>query len=376
MWVQALSLTDFRSYDQADMEFSPGVTTFIGMNGQGKTNIVEAIGYLATLSSHRVSQDLPLIRDGAPHAVVRARVVEDDRSVSVDLQINSRGSNKARINRSATTRARDVVGIIRAVTFAPEDLALVRGEPSDRRRFLDEIGVQRHPRLMGVRGDYDKVLRQRNALLKSAGGRRDESVLATLSVWNEQLTRLGADVIASRAELVADLAPHLTASYAQIAGDAQVDVRYEPSSPRVLEEVAIVDDAARDRIAIAMDADLDDRLDDEIRRGVTLVGPHRDELGLELNGFPVKGYASHGESWSMALALKLAAADVLRSDDVDPIVILDDVFAELDGARRSHLAGMVQQATQVFITAAVAEDVPVELQGRRFDVTKGRVQAA
>lgn len=376
MWVQALSLTDFRSYPQADMEFTPGVTTFIGMNGQGKTNIVEAIGYLATLSSHRVSNDLPLIRSEADHAVVRARVVEDDRSVSVDLQINNRGSNKARINRSATTRARDIVGIIRAITFAPEDLALVRGEPSDRRRFLDEIGVQRHPRLLGVRSDYDKVLRQRNALLKSAGGRRSESVMATLTVWNEQLTRLGADIIAARAELVQDLSPHVMASYADIAGDAQVRVTYQPSSPHIVEESQTLDESMRDRIAMAMDADLEARVDDEIRRGVTLVGPHRDEVLLELNGFPVKGYASHGESWSMALALKLAAADVLRGDDVDPIVILDDVFAELDTTRRTHLAALVQQATQVFITAAVAQDVPVELTGRRFDVTKGQVQPA
>lgn len=376
MWVQALSLTDFRSYEQADMEFTEGVTTFIGMNGQGKTNIVEAIGYLATLSSHRVSADVPLIRSGADSAVVRARVNEDDRSVGVDIQIVGRGSNKARINRSSATRARDILGIVRAVTFAPEDLSLVRGEPSDRRRFLDEIGIQRHPRLSGVRADYDKVLRQRNALLKSAGGRKSESVLATLSVWNEQLTRLGADITAARAELIRDLSPLVSSAYSAIAENAQVDVRYRPSSPEVALQVSSVDDSIRDRLSLAMDEDLEARLDEEIRRGVTLVGPHRDDVDLELNSFPVKGYASHGESWSMALALRLAAADVLRSDGVDPIVILDDVFAELDATRRTHLAQLVQQATQVFITAAVAQDVPVELAGRRFDVTKGKVSQA
>lgn len=376
MWVQALSLTDFRSYPQADMEFSPGVTTFVGMNGQGKTNIVESLGYLATLSSHRVSADAPLIRSGAQSAVIRARVREAERSVTIDVQIMERGSNKARINASATTRARDVLGIVRAVVFAPEDLALVRGDPSDRRRFLDEIGIQRHPRLAGVRADYDKVLKQRNALMKSAMGRPRSSIESTLSVWNEQLTGLGADIVAARAQLINDLRPFVQAAYIAIAGSADVDITYRPSSPRIAEEVGIVDDSLRDRVTMAMDADLEARIGDELRRGITLVGPHRDEVDVTLNGFPVKGYASHGESWSMALALRLAAADVLRSDEVDPIVILDDVFAELDTTRRSHLAAMVHQATQVFITAAVPQDVPVELAGARFDVRDGQVHAA
>lgn len=379
MWLQALSLTDFRSYAQADMHFQPGVTTFVGMNGQGKTNIVEAIGYLATLSSHRVAADLPLIRSGCSSAVVRARVHEDDRSVSVDVQINERGSNKARINQSATTRARDILGIVRAVIFAPEDLSLVRGDPADRRRFLDEIGIQRHPRISGVRADYDKVLKQRNALLKNASASRrgpDPTFDSTLSVWNEQLTQLGADIIAARAELIADLRPFVQQAYEAIAGQADVDITYRPSSPAIGEQVAVLDPSLRERVSMAMDADLEARIDDELRRGITLVGPHRDEVELTLNGFPVKGYASHGESWSMALSLRLAAADVLRSDGVDPIVILDDVFAELDTARRSHLAALVQKATQVFITAAVAQDVPVELSGARFDVRMGQVEAA
>lgn len=380
MWLQALSLTDFRSYPQADMQFQPGVTTFVGMNGQGKTNIVEAIAYLATLSSHRVAADVPLIRAGCSSAVVRARVQEDDRAVSVDIQIAERGSNKARINQSATTRARDILGIVRAVIFAPEDLALVRGDPADRRRFLDEIGIQRHPRLAGVRADYDKVLRQRNALLKSASAssRRnvDSTFDSTLSVWNEQLTQLGADIVASRTELIADLRPFVQQAYEAIAGQAQVDIAYRPSSPAIVEQISSVDASLRERVSMAMDGDLESRAGDELRRGVTLVGPHRDEVELTLNGFPVKGYASHGESWSMALALRLAAADVLRSDGVDPIVILDDVFAELDTARRSQLAELVQQATQVFITAAVAQDVPVELSGARFDVRMGHVEAA
>ncbi len=376
MWVQALSLTDFRSYEQLDLEFAPGVTTFVGMNGQGKTNIVEAIAYLATLSSHRVSADAPLIKSGSSSAVVRARVREDERSVGVDVQILERGSNKARINQSPVTRARDVLGIVRAVVFAPEDLALVRGDPADRRRFLDEVGVQRHPRLSGVRADYDKVLRQRNALVKSAIGKPRSSIASTLSVWNEQLSRLGADIAAARAQLIEDLRPFIRSAYESIAGGAHVDIRYRPSSPRMLQEAETLDETLRDRLELALDADLDDRADDEARRGITLVGPHRDEVDLTLNGLPVKGYASHGESWSMALALRLAAADVLRSDGVDPIVILDDVFAELDASRRTHLAELVGQATQVFITAAVAQDVPMELTGARFDVHSGQVREA
>lgn len=372
MWVQALSLTDFRSYEQADMQFTTGVTAFIGMNGQGKTNIVEAIAYLATLSSHRVSQDAPLVRSGADHAVVRARVHEGDRAVSVDLQISPGGSNKARINRAAATRARDMLGIVRAIVFAPEDLSLVRGDPSDRRRFLDEMTIQRHPRIAGIRADYDKVLRQRNALLKSAGGRVSSSMRETLWAWDEQLVEFGTDIIRNRSDLIGDLAPCVQSAYGRIAGTATVEVRYRPSSP-MLQDALSKPDVSHDMIKEALTADLHDRIDDEFRRGVTLVGPHRDEVELELDGFPVKGYASHGESWSMALSLRLGAADVLRADGIDPIMILDDVFAELDTVRRRQLADMVHSSTQVFITAAVEQDVPAELDGARFTVVKGQV---
>lgn len=387
MWVQALSLTNFRSYEQADIEFTPGVTTFIGMNGQGKTNIVEAIGFLATLGSHRVAQDAPLVRTGAENAVIRARVLDgeqdpdgEQRFVTVDVQINPTGSNKARINRSAATRARDILGIIRAIVFAPEDLSLVRGDPSDRRRFLDEMSIQRHPRIAGVRADYDKVLRQRNALLKSARGRATSSIKETLAAWDEQLIELGVDIIATRQRLMADLLPHIREAYVRIAEVATVDAQYRPSSPRVQHEIAngVIrgDDISREELSIALREDLAERFDDEMRRGITLVGPHRDEVDLFLDDLPVKGYASHGESWSMALSLRLAAAQVLRSDGVDPIIILDDVFAELDSPRRTHLAEMVGASTQVFITAAVVEDVPSELTGARFEVSKGEVRAA
>ncbi len=238
MWVQALSLTDYRSYPQVDIEFTPGVSTLVGMNGQGKTNIVEAIAYLATLGSHRVSTDAPLVRQGTEHAVIRARVREDERSVSLDLQVNPGGSNKARINRSPATKAADILGIVRSVLFAPEDLSLVRGDPADRRRFLDDLSVQRHPRMLGVKADYDRVLRQRNALLKSAGGRPSTSMSQTLEVWDDQLVELGADIIGHRSQLIHDLAPHVQAAYESITQGAIVDVRYRPSSLSVNDEHA------------------------------------------------------------------------------------------------------------------------------------------
>lgn len=375
MWVQALSLTDFRSYEQADMQFEPGVSSIVGMNGQGKTNIVEAIAYLATLTSHRVAQDAPLVRAGAEQAVVRARVCEDDRSVNVDLQINPGGANKVRINRAAATRARDILGIVRAIVFAPEDLSLVRGDPGDRRRFLDEMTIQRHPRIAGVRADYDKVLRQRNALLKSAAGRSSVSMRETLSAWDEQLIEYGTDIICNRQQFIDDLAPFVQKAYEHIAETAQVEVRYKASSPELREALA-ARNSTQDSVRTALTNDVHARMDDEFRRGVTLVGPHRDEVELQLDEFPVKGYASHGESWSMALALRLGAADVLRADGVDPIIILDDVFAELDTTRRRHLADMVHSSTQVIITAAVEHDVPEELSGARFTVVKGQVSAA
>ena len=276
MWVQALSLTDYRSYPQVDIEFTPGVSTLVGMNGQGKTNVVEAIAYLATLSSHRVSTDAPLVRQGTEHAVIRARVREDERSVSLDLQVNPGGSNKARINRSPATKAADILGIVRSVLFAPEDLSLVRGDPSDRRRFLDDMSVQRHPRMLGVKADYDRVLRQRNALLKSAGGRPSASMTQTLEVWDDQLVVLGADIIRHRSQLIHDLAPQVQAGYESIAQGATVDVRYRPSSP------SVNDEHATHSLPEAFRQDLRERREDEFRRGITLVGPHRDDVDLVL----------------------------------------------------------------------------------------------
>ena len=385
MHVSHLSLHDFRSYPEAEVALGPGVTAFVGRNGQGKTNLVEAIDYVARLASHRVSGDAPLVRLGADHAVVRAVVVRDGREALLEVQINPGRSNRARINRSPLPRARELLGLVRTVLFSPEDLALVKGDPSERRRFLDDLLVLRAPRYAGVRADYDRVLKQRNSLLKTAGqarrapgGRsssRTESALATLDVWDEHLARSGAELLAARLGLVDDLRPHVGAAYAAVAQGAtrsDATMAYKPSL-----ELPTGDDgsASHDRevLADALLAEVVRRRDEEVDRGISLVGPHRDDLLLSVGPLPVKGYASHGESWSAALALRLASYDLLRAAGDDPILILDDVFAELDTERRDRLAELVAGAEQVLVTAAVPDDIPAALAGARLDVVDGKV---
>ena len=383
MHVAHLSLHDFRSYPAAEVALGPGVTAFVGRNGQGKTNLVEAVDYLARLSSHRVSSDAPLVRHGAERAVVRAAVVRDERQALLEVEINPGRSNRARINRSPLPRARELLGMVRTVLFSPEDLTLVKGDPSDRRRFLDDLLVQQAPRYAGVRSDYDRVLKQRNSLLKTAGlarrggpgSSRGESALGTLGVWDTHLARAGAELLGARLALVERLRPLVGTAYEAVARGARRDdaaMTYRPSF--ALPEV---DPAAPDRevLAAALLAEVERRRDDELDRGISLVGPHRDELELGLGDLPVKGYASHGESWSFALALRLASYEMLRGSGDDPILILDDVFAELDSERRSRLAEMVAGAEQVLVTAAVPEDVPAALDGRRIDVVDGQVAA-
>ena len=376
MHVVRLSLHDFRSYAEAEVVLSAGVTSFVGRNGQGKTNLVEAVDYVARLSSHRVASDAPLVRHGADQAVVRAVVVRDGREALLEVEINPGRSNRARINKSPLPRARELLGLVRTVLFSPEDLSLVKGDPSERRRFLDDLLVQRAPRYAGIRTDYDRVLRQRNALLKSAGprtGRRggpDEHFASTLEVWNQQLATLGAELLAARLRLVDDLGPLVGQAYEAVArGAAREDATmdYRPSFE--------IPAGTLDRVALrdGLLAELDRRRSEELQRGITLVGPHRDELLLGLGPMPVKGYASHGESWSLALALRLASYDLLRAGGDDPILILDDVFAELDSERRERLAELVSEAEQVLVTAAVAHDVPTALRGRRIDVVDGQV---
>ncbi len=381
MYVAHLSLHDFRSYPEAEVTLGPGVTSFVGRNGQGKTNLVEAVDYIARLSSHRVAGDAALVRFGAEQALVRAAVVRDGREAVLEVQINPGRSNKARINRSPLPRARELLGLVRTVLFSPEDLALVKGDPSERRHFLDELLVQRAPRFAGVRSDYDKVLRQRNSLLKTAGqarrsgSGRGESALSTLGVWDSHLAHTGAELLAARLDLVDALRPHLATAYdavAQGAPGTEVSMTYKPSFDLPL---TAAQPTGHDRtvLAEALLGEVERRRGDEIERGVSLVGPHRDDLTLMLGPLPVKGYASHGESWSMALALRLASYDLLRSTGDDPILILDDVFAELDTDRRERLAELVADAEQVLVTAAVPEDVPAALAGVRIDVVDGKV---
>ena len=376
MHVTHLSLADFRSYSTAELALESGVTALIGPNGQGKTNLIEAIGYIASHSSHRVSTDAPLIRFGASRAIVRCALARDDRNALIELEIVPGGSNRARINRSPVPRARDAVGVLRTVLFAPEDLAVVKGDPDGRRRFLDELLVIRAPRFAGVRSDYDRVLRQRNALLKAAGksfkaGRGD---IRTLDVWDTQLANVGTELLAGRLRLVRELSPLVAKAYAAVShgqGEAATDYRSSLG-----EDITATGALDREFLQGRLLEALAKVRSSELERGVSLIGPHRDDLVLSLGGLPARGYASHGESWSFALALRLASYDLLCADggaESEPVLMLDDVFAELDGGRRERLAEMVAGAEQVIVTAAVPEDVPEALTGARVDVMAGRL---
>jgi DNA replication and repair protein RecF len=369
--VSALSLTDFRSWSQLDLELDPGPTALVGSNGQGKTNVVEALLYVATLGSHRVAADAPLVRQGSERAIIRARVERDDRSTLVELELNPGKANRARINRGAVPRAREVLGLLRTVLFAPEDLALVKGDPSDRRRFLDDLLVAGTPRLAGVRADYDRVLKQRNALLKTAflARRSGGGDMRTLDVWDAHLAQTGAELLAARLRLVEDLLPLAQVAYREVSkGQGELAMSYRSSLGDALPE-----SQDREVLTAALLSELARVRPQEVDRGVSLVGPHRDELVLSLGTLPVKGFASHGESWSVALALRLASYELLKADGGEPVLVLDDVFAELDTGRRERLASLVQPAGQVLVTAAVAGDVPEQLVGGRYDVHDGQV---
>jgi DNA replication and repair protein RecF len=382
VYVRRLELADFRSYEWLAVDLDRGGNVFVGPNGVGKTNLVEALGYVATLSSHRVATDLPLVRTGGNAAVIRCVVVHEGRELLVEIEIAPGRANRARVGRSPVRRARDVLGVLRLVLFAPEDIELVRGDPAERRRYLDDLLVTRFPRFAAVRADYDRVLKQRNALLRTAylarrGGRAGAAgpdaadhgtgELSTLAVWNTHLARHGAELLAGRLELLATLAPHVTKAYQAVAaGGATATIAYRPS----LE----LPDADRPALEAALAGALAGARAAELERGTTLVGPHRDDLALTLGPHPAKGYASHGESWSYALALRLAAYDLLRADGVEPVLVLDDVFAELDVGRRTRLAELVGGADQLLVTCAVPDDVPVGLVGARFELTEGGVR--
>lgn len=367
MYVRHLGLRDFRSWAHADLELQPGRTVFIGSNGFGKTNLLEALWYSSTLGSHRVGTDLPLIRAGAERAVVSTIVVNEGRECAVDLEIAAGRANKARLNRSPVRSAREVIGVLRAVLFAPEDLSLVRGDPSDRRRYLDDLATVRRPAVAAVRADYEKVLRQRTALLKSARYRGDQSALDTLDVWDSRLAEHGAQLMAARIDLVNQLAPEVEKAYQLLAPGSRVaSISYRSSLGA--EAVAGITGVDREFLEAALLAALSARRDAELERGMCLVGPHRDDLELWLGDQPAKGFASHGESWSFALSLRLAACELLRAEESEPVLLLDDVFAELDTARRRALATVAESAEQVLVTAAVLEDIPAGWDARQVYV--------
>jgi len=359
MHLKKLSLTNFRSYENLELSFAPGINTFIGNNGCGKTNIAEALIYLGFLSSHRVSTNAPLIKGELDQAIIRAEIFSENRTLSVDLEINANKANRARINQNPTKSQREVLGALQVIYFSPEDLDLVRGDPTERRDFMDKLLITRTPRLAGVISDYDRVVRQRNTLLKT---RAPESSLAP---WTEQLITLGAQLIAERINLVEKLNPYVGAHYAKLNEVKAASIFYKSSTEGLSTNIeSNMQILTTKQIEVARN---------EVERGVSLVGPHRDDLHLHLGDFPAKGYASHGESWSMAIALRIGSFTLLRDEGSSPILILDDIFAELDTARRVQLVDITKLAEQTFITAAVESDLPADLITERFYVTPGKV---
>ena len=382
MFVRSATLVDFRSWERLSLDLTPGATVLVGPNGHGKTNVLEALGYVATLSSHRVATDAPLVRTGAERALVRATVVNHGRELTVDLDIAGGRANRARLGTTPVRRPREILGVLNTVLFAPEDLAMVRGEPTERRRFLDELIVARSPRMAAVRTDYEKVLRQRSALLKTGGhtlrrGAASEdgaSAMATLEVWDSRLAAFGAEIVLHRLRAARDVGPHVSQSYRDIApasrpayvayrsslAESAPPEMFDLARPEAPDDGEVLEAAFLQQLSVVRAR--------EIERGTTLVGPHRDDLDLMLGTDPAKGFASHGESWSFALALRLGAFGLLRGEGSDPVLLLDDVFAELDRARRTALARVAATAEQVLVTAAVGEDVPAELDAVRIDV--------
>lgn len=374
MHVRRLELTDFRSYPHADVELPEGPSVFVGPNGHGKTNLVESLGYLATGNSHRVASDQPLVRHGADRAFVRAAIVHEGRELLAELGIVPGKANQAKLNRASLPRARDILGALKAIVFAPEDLALVRGDPQQRRRMLDELLVARYPRYVAVRADYDRVIKQRNALLRTAylarkTGGRGNTDLHTLDIWDAHLAEYGSDLLYGRLALLEEYAPYVVKAYESVsAGRGRPRLHYATS----LDDGAPLT-ADRSLLHARLSAGLASARARETERGTTLVGPHRDDITLDLGDLPAKGYASHGEAWSYALALRLGAAELLRAEATAPVLILDDVFAELDVSRRERLAELVSFAPQVLVTCAVAQDVPADMAGGRFDIDDGQV---
>ncbi len=390
MLVKHLTLASFRNYGTLEVAFEPGINLIIGPNGQGKTNMVEAVRYMSVLSSHRVAGYQPLINSKANSAIVRAMVSSEERDVLLEIELNREGKNKARVNKADLPRIRDIIGIVQSVTFAPEDIDIVRRDPTNRRAFIDELVVQHRPRMAGVYADYERVLKQRNALLKSAKiTKTTGSALSTLDAWDASLVQYGTEIVSARLNIAQLLQPHLFDAYQKIAtSNNEPRLVYRSSllvdtagllsdSPDVAEDLAggNLENLDRDAIAAMFSSKLAEIRPKELERGITLAGPQRDDIVLMLGELPAKGYASHGEMWSYALALRLASIELLKQESRtgDPILILDDVFAELDAGRRLRLAELIANHEQVLITAAAEEDVPAILTATRFAVKQAVV---
>ena len=360
MHLSLLSLKNFRSYSDLELPLKPGITIFLGRNGEGKTNIVEAVLYLAFLSSHRTATDQPLVQLGQNSAYVRSKIQQPDREVIVELEINADKANRARINQNPVRSQKELFGLVQCVYFSPEDLDLVRGDPAERRRFIDQLLILRNPRLAGVITDYERAVRQRNSLLKSRAG------YSSLESWDQQVAQYGGEVIAARLTLLKDFEPVFSDVYREISENKLARITYKCS----------IDNPSTDPAtnSAAMLAKMSEIKGQEIERGLTLIGPHRDDLLLHLGDHFVKGYASHGESWSIALSLKLASYKLLKNEGASPILILDDVFSELDEERRDQLVGLARSAEQALITVAVESDLPTELSGEVFFVKSGSVK--
>jgi DNA replication and repair protein RecF len=361
MQISQLGLRNFRNHENLDLSFTPGATTIVGRNGRGKTNIVEAVHYLATLGSHRVSQDAPLIRNGQSAATILASVEKHNRQAQVELTINYPGTNKVVLNLTPLSKPKNILGLVTTVIFSPEDLELVKSEPSARRRFIDELSTSLTPKFSNTRSDFERTLKQRNTLLKSLNSRSPSSQAgSTLDAWNEQLVQHGSEIIFTRLENIRRIAPHVSEFGKTISGDT------EPLYLSYLNGWLPPETMNKNEITKLFEAELENRSKDEIDRGTTLVGPHRDDVNIQLSNMPAKGYASHGQSWSIAIALRLAAFKTLREHDDDPILILDDVFAELDENRRNRLISIIADVEQTLITAAVIEDIPKGLPSEQL----------
>ena len=384
MYVKKVRLTNFRNYKTAEVELSPGVNLFFGPNGQGKTNLVEAVNFFASLSSHRVAGHTPLIKQGEQSAIISLDLAHQERELLLEYEINNDSPNRARLNKSPVQKPKDILGHLNSVIFAPEDIDIVKRDPTNRRAFIDQLIIQFTPRMLGVYSDYERVLKQRNTLLKSAratGTRGD--ALSTLSAWDESLVKFGSEIISARVSIISKLSPGLISNYQNIAktnNEPRMFIKSSifgatPLDGEEAEDVQYLDISDREEISGLFSEKLASLRQKEIERGITLVGPHRDDLVLILGSLPAKGYASHGESWSYALSLRLASLEILRQESKlgDPILILDDVFAELDSDRRAKLAELVQGNEQVLITAAVIEDVPASLVAKRFSVVAGEI---